>query len=403
MVDQQNEIKKIKVLRIINRFNLGGPTFNAALLTKYMEPEFSTKLVGGEKDESEADSFFILDQLELTPELIPEMKRSIGFRNDYQAYKHIKKIIKDYQPDIVHTHASKAGAIGRIAAIRCKVPIIVHTFHGNVFKGYFGAFKTAIYKQLERYLAKKSTAIIAISDLQKNELVNEHKICKASKIHVIPLGFDLSKFWTDKEIKRKKFRTRFNISDDEIAIGIVGRLVPIKNHQLFIQSVFTASKKTNQKIRAFIVGDGELYTDLVNYCKQHQIPYSTPENPGKNLITFTSWIKEIDEVNAGIDIAALSSNNEGTPVSLIEAQAAGTPIISTDVGGIRNIVKVGKTAYLTSQNNENEFVESLLKLIESAELRHEFAMHGRSFVEEKFHYNRLVSDMKSLYFDLLNS
>lgn len=203
MVEEKHDIKQIKVLRIINRFNLGGPTFNAAYLTRYMEPGFETLLIGGEKDDSEADSTFILDQLGIQANILTEMKRDVGLMNDYKSYRAIRKLIREYQPDIVHTHASKAGAVGRLAAFHEKVPVIVHTFHGNVLKGYFGAVKTTIYKKLERYLAKKSTAIIAISDLQKEELINEHHLCEASKIKVIPLGFDLSRFWTDQEEKEK--------------------------------------------------------------------------------------------------------------------------------------------------------------------------------------------------------
>ena len=154
--------KKIKVLRIINRFNLGGPTFNAAYLTKYLGPEFETLLIGGLKYEEEESSEFILEKLGIKPVVIPEMKRSISFKNDRIAYQKIKKIIKEYQPDIVHTHASKAGTLGRLAAAKCKVPVIIHTFHGHVFHSYFGKTKTLFYKTIERLLAKKSTKIIII-------------------------------------------------------------------------------------------------------------------------------------------------------------------------------------------------------------------------------------------------
>ncbi|HIB01897.1 MAG TPA: hypothetical protein EYO31_08570, partial [Phycisphaerales bacterium] len=151
-----------KVLRIINRFNLGGPTFNAAYLTKYLAPEFETKLVGGSKDDSEDSSEFIVRNLGIEPVIVPEMKRSINLKNDFTAYKKIYQIIKEFKPDIVHTHASKAGTLGRIAANRLKVPVIVHTFHGHVFHSYFSSAKTLLYKTIERYLSRKSTKIIAI-------------------------------------------------------------------------------------------------------------------------------------------------------------------------------------------------------------------------------------------------
>lgn len=267
------EKKKIKVLRIINRFNLGGPTFNAAYLTKYLSDDFETLLVGGDKDDSEESSTFILDQLDLKPIIIPEMRRNIGFKEDNIAYNKLKQIIKEFQPDIVHTHASKAGTLGRLAASKCKVPVIVHTFHGHVFHSYFGKTKTTFFKNIERYLARKSTAIIAISDIQKNELATIHKICKKPKIKVVPLGFDLSRFQENIEEKRKSFRSFYNIEEDEIAIGIIGRLVPIKNHKLFIDSINEIKDKTSKKIRVFIIGDGEEKDNLTNYCKSLNLDF----------------------------------------------------------------------------------------------------------------------------------
>ena len=151
-----------KVLRIINRFNLGGPTYNAAYLSKYMEPEYETLLVGGMHDPSEKSSEFILEELGLKPLIIPEMKREINLKNDRIAYKKIKKIIEEFQPDIVHTHASKAGALGRLAAYRMGVKVIIHTFHGHVFHSYFGKFKTELYKLIERRLARISSKIISL-------------------------------------------------------------------------------------------------------------------------------------------------------------------------------------------------------------------------------------------------
>ena len=148
---------KIRVLRIINRFNLGGPTYNVAYLSKYLSDDFETLLVGGAKDESEESSDFIVNNLGLKPIIVEEMMREIDFKNDFTAYKKIKKIIQEYKPDIVHTHASKAGTLGRLAAASSGVPIIIHTFHGHVFHSYFGKLKTAFYKNIEHFLAKKST------------------------------------------------------------------------------------------------------------------------------------------------------------------------------------------------------------------------------------------------------
>ena len=389
-----------RVLRIINRLNIGGPTYNAAYLTKYLSNDFETLLVAGEKDETEDSSQFILHELGLKPIIIPEMKRAVNLKNDRIAYQKIKEIIADFKPDIVHTHASKAGAIGRLAAYKMKVPVILHTFHGHVFHSYFGKVKTTIYKTIERNLARKSTKIIAISAIQKKELSTIHKIAKPNKIEVIPLGFDLNKFKENKKDKRKIFRQKWLIEDDEIAIGIIGRLVPIKNHHFFLNVAKNISKLSTKKVRFLIIGDGELRDELENYCNQLEIDFSTEKNATNTLLTFTSWITDIDVALAGLDIVALTSKNEGTPVSLIEAQAAGKPIVSTNVGGIENIVIPNETALLSNINDEQLFTENMLSLIEDDRKRIAFSQKG-SHVFKSFHYDRLVGDMEKLYCQLL--
>ncbi len=389
-----------KVLRIINRFNIGGPTYNAAYLSKYLSKNFETLLVAGEKDETEDSSQFILHELGLKPIIIPEMKREINLKNDRIAYQKIKDIIADFKPDIVHTHASKAGAIGRLAAYKMKVPVILHTFHGHVFHSYFGKVKTTIYKTIERNLARKSTKIIAISPIQKKELSTIHKIAKPNKIEVIPLGFDLNKFKDNQKEKRNSFRQKWLIEDDEIAIGIIGRLVPIKNHHFFLNVVKNIKEATTKKVRFLIIGDGELRDELENYCNQLEIDFSTEKNATNALLTFTSWITDIDVALAGLDIVALTSKNEGTPVNLIEAQAAGKPIVSTNVGGIENIVIPNETALLSNISDEQSFAENMLSLIEDDYKRMAFSQKG-THVFKSFHFDRLVGDMEKLYCQLL--
>lgn len=391
-----------KVLRIINRFNLGGPTYNVAYLSKYMAPEYETLLIGGKFGESEGSSDFIVKKLGLHPIIIPEMQREINAKNDYIAYQKIKKIIKRFQPDIVHTHASKAGFLGRAAAHSLDVPIVLHTFHGHVFHSYFNKYKTQLYKGLERNMAKKSDKIIAISNIQKEELCNIHKIADESKFQVIPLGFDLDRFKDNYEGKRADFRAKYKLQNDEIAIGIVGRLVHVKNHKLFIDAIAKLKANTNKKIRVFIIGDGELKPELISQAKYLGLSTcDTQINGHIPDIMFTSWITNIDWAYAGLDLACLTSRNEGTPVSLIEAQAGSTPIVSTNVGGIENVVIPQKTALLSENNNLEDFAQKLQEVVNNDSLRESMSLQGWDFVHKRFHYNRLVNDMKNLYNDLL--
>ena len=391
-----------KVLRIINRFNLGGPTYNVAYLTKYLEPEFETLLVGGMKDETEASSDYIVKKLGIEPVIVDSMRRSINPINDYEAYREIKQIIQEFKPDIVHTHAAKAGTVGRLAAFSCKVPIVVHTFHGHVFHSYFGIVKTTIFKTIERQLAKNTSAIVAISEKQKDELANVYHIAPAEKIKVIPLGFDLDRFREGVLEKRTNFRKEYNMNDDEIAIGIIGRLVPVKNHALFLKAIQFALTNTTKKIRAFIIGDGEEKENIIALARELNLDFAEGSTPSsKAALTFTSWIKDVDRALAGLDILCLTSFNEGTPVSLIEAQAANKPIVTTNVGGIENIVLKDRTALLADINDDQTYCEHLLRLIQNDTLRQQFGSEGWDFVKVKFHYSRLVNDMKNLYNGLL--
>jgi glycosyltransferase involved in cell wall biosynthesis len=387
-----------KILRIINRFNLGGPTYNAAYLTKYLEPDYETLLIGGQHDESEKSSMHILDNLGLKPIIIPEMQRSLNPYKDQIAFKKIQNIIKEFKPDIVHTHAAKAGALGRRAAYKMGVKQIYHTFHGHVFHSYFGSFKTRIFKEIEKNLAKKSTKIIAISEIQKRELSKIHKICPEKKIEVIPLGFDLERFNTDKDSKRKEFRKKWNLKENEIAIGIIGRLVPIKNHKFFIDAIQEVLKKSEFPLRAFIVGDGEEKQNIVNYIKNKNLDFSLDYTPAR--FQLTSWIKEIDRVNSGMDIICLTSLNEGTPVSLIEAQASGKPIVSTKTGGIENIVLENKTALLSEKNDLHNFSKNLLSLVNDSNKRKLLSKFGLEKSKD-FHYDQLVNNIKNLYENIL--
>ncbi len=392
-----------RVLRIMNRMAVGGPILNATYLTRYLSPDFETLLVVGEKEDHEKSAAYLATQLGIEYKTIPAMGRSVKPLSDYQAYKELKNLIREFKPDIVHTHAAKPGALGRLAAASCKVPVVVHTFHGHVFHSYFNSVKTRFFLNVERFLAKKSSAIIAISEQQKKELVNDFKIAPEEKFHVVPLGFDLDKFRTGQAEKRKSFREEFGVQNDEVAIGIIGRLVPIKNHPLFLRAIDYVLKNSGKKIRAFIIGDGESRQELEGLANELNIRFSTEKDSSHpHPLVFTSWRSDVDLINAGLDIICLTSFNEGTPVSLIEAQAANKPVVSTRVGGIADIVIEGKTAFLTDVNDEEGFSKYLFNLVEDEGLRNRMAASSHIDVLERFSYRRLVKDVSQLYNELLN-
>ena len=393
-----------KILRIVNRFNLGGPAYSIAYLTKYLDPRFEIMLIGGQKDDFEESSEFILQELGVEYRVLRDMRRAVNLKQDLRSYRELKKIISEFKPDIVHTHAAKAGAIGRLAAHKMKVPVIVHTFHGHVFHSYFGKLKTGFYIALERYLAKKSTGIITLSTMQHHEICNIHKICPNDKAQIVPLGIDINRFQENQNKKRIQFRQEWNIEEDTIAIGIVGRIVPIKNHSFFLKGLCKVKDLTGKKVTGIIIGDGDLTHAVKLEAMELGLTISTPTASVPNAdIIFTSWIRSIDVANAGLDIMCLTSLNEGTPVSLIEAQASSLPVIATDVGGVKDIMLDGKSGMLVNRNDFRTYVSALLQLIESKNQRELMGIAGKEFVFANFHYKQFCKKMENIYSQLLDS
>lgn len=373
------------------------------ILTKYLAPEFETKLITGIEDKGERRANFLIDEYGIEPVFINEMRRSVNPLQDLIAYNAVRKIIKDFKPDIVHTHAAKAGAIGRVAAAAANVPVVLHTFHGHAFHSYFNKIVSGVFVNIERGLAKKSTRIIAISKMQKDELANDFKICNKEKIEVIPNGIDLSKFSEHLGEKRSKWRRQFNISDDAVLVGIVGRMAPVKNHAMFVEVIEKCMQKCeNSKVHFVIIGDGETREATKTLLFQKNIPYNYfPDNKELKKVLLTSWQTEMDMVYAGLDIVCLTSLNEGTPISVIEAQAARKPIISTNVGAVADTMLDNQSGFLVNNFDTSDFSDKICSLISDSQLRTQMGDMGYDFVYKTYSHIRLVEDMRQLYRSLL--
>lgn len=386
-----------KVLRILNRFNVGGPVYNASYLTADLSEDFETLLIGGPHEEGEGDALYIPESLGLKVRVINAMQRTPDGKIDLLALKEIRSIMREFKPDIVHTHAAKAGALGRIAAKLEGVPIVVHTFHGHVFHSYFGLFKTWIYKNIERFLARITTKIVVISEGQQCDIVDRFRICGRQKTCIIPLGFDLDRFAENRDHKRKIFREELRLEDDETAVALIGRLAPIKNHAMFIRA---ARATKGKKIRYYIIGDGTERLKIQHLCDELGVSYGTgAENTD---VVFLGWISDLDRILPGFDIIALTSLNEGTPVSLIEAQAAGLPVVSTDAGGVRDVVLHEQSGFIVDTLDDDGFVSHLVQLHEDCGLRFAMGKLGQQHVLAHFGRKRLAADTKRLYLELLH-
>ena len=375
------ETEKIRILRIISRLNIGGPSIHSLLLSKKLESQFfESHLIFGTSNTLEgtlaptgAQSFNYY--------YIPTLQRDISLLKDLRSFISILKIIKKVRPHIVHTHQAKAGLLGRIAALTMGVPIRIHTFHGHVFHSYFSHWKSKFFILLERILARYSH-LIAISENQKKEL--EIYLKHPPSISVIPLGLELKTFQNLPPQGHVKKQWGFPINS--VLVGIVGRLAPIKNHDLFLDIAQELKNKCPHVI-FLIVGDGE------------RRPYLEKRIQNENLdnIKMLGWQRDLKTIYSLLDIVVLTSLNEGTPVSLIEAAACQKPIVSANVGGVSSIVQHETNGYLVHNHNKSDFINFLEKLIQNKELRETMGKSLQQKIIEYFGEDHLVQDIEGLY------
>jgi len=386
-------MEKKKILRIISRLNIGGPAIHVILLSEALNRDgYKDTLVCGSVSDCEGDMKYFADDRNVIPLVIPELKRDISFKDDLTAFYKLYTIMRKERPHIVHTHAAKAGALGRVAAILSGVPIKIHTFHGHIFDGYFSPVKAKIFLLIERFLALFTDKVITVSESVKEEIVNKLKVTKDSKCAVVMLGFELDRF-LDSEKARGAFRKELSVPDGVILIGIVGRIVPIKNHRMFLDAAkILLDKSTGKKIMFVIVGDGELAGYLKDYSKNLGIDKS---------VVFTGWRKDLPHIYADLDIVTLTSLNEGTPVSIIEAMASARPVVATAVGGVKDLIVSGECGFLVKREDAQDLADKIELLIKDSDKRTRFGYRARELVRNKYSKERLVGDIKNLYEECL--
>jgi len=380
-------------MHIIARLNIGGGSIYAILLTSGLDKErFESFLVSGTVGKNEGDMSYLAEQYGIKPIIIPELGREIGIKNDLFTLYKLYKLIKSQKPDIVHTHTAKAGTLGRIAAVLAGVPYKVHTFHGHVLHSYFGTVKTKVFIWIERILARFTSRIIVVSPLQYQELCHQIKIASADKFSIIRIGFDLEEFFNIGKYCGK-LRKELNISENIPLVGIVGRLTAIKNHELFLRSAKRVLEK-NTNVKFVIVGGGELEAELKKVAVSLNI---------QDEVIFLGWRKDMLSIYADLDIVALTSLNEGTPVTLIEAMASGKAVVATSVGGVPDIVFDGQTGILVPSRDEEKFAKSIVNLLQDPSKRQDLGKHGREFAMDNYRKERLVANISKLYESLMSN
>ena len=444
--------EKIKVLRVIARLNIGGPAIHTILLSSHLERfGYQTLLIAGQVASGEGDMNYLAKTEGVEPIIIPRLGRRLLPLSDLAAFIRILRLLFSWRPQIVHTHTAKAGAVGRVATAvynmaqgarhrarglvrrkfqpqgtqgqresinseKCKV---VHTFHGHVLHGYFSNFRSRLFQSIEKILAKYTDVIVVVSEQQRDELCTKFGVGRPEQYWVVPLGLNLGPFERASE-SRGKLRSSLGLPEiGENLVAIVGRLTAIKNHSMFLESVRALIRENGDtRAKFLIVGDGELRDNLERMAKDLEL--------GDRVI-FTGWLRELGPLYADVDLLAVTSNNEGTPVAVIEAMAAGLPVIATDVGGVRELIsecgmrpparrglRPGGSAELTEGEFEicergvlvrkgdvQGFVKGLKYLLEHPEKGREMGRRGQEYVIRNHSVERLVSDIDKLYKSLL--
>ncbi len=411
----------MKIVRVIARLNVGGPSKHVIWLTKGLQnSECESLLVAGTVPPGEDDMSYFATEQGVSPIFVSQMSREISLKDALSIWKLYRLFVRE-RPDIVHTHTAKAGTVGRVAGLlyrwltpgallgRPRPCLFVHTYHGHIFHSYYGPAKTRLFLLIEKLLARLVTdRIIVVSKQQRREINEEFGVGRADRFSVIPLGLDTTVFAEWKE-RGESFRAELGLGPDDILVGIVGRLTEIKNHELFLHAAAEYKSKFSRqpaaaRVRFVVIGDGSL---------RKQLGQQTHSLGLAGDITFVGGRRDLEDIYPALDIVALTSRNEGTPLTLIEAMANARPVISTAVGGVIDLLGdplpansdaafvICERGIRVRPNDAPAFAAGLGRLVADPQLRRDIGERGLQFVTGNYSRERLLQDMRNLYADLL--
>ena len=404
-----------KVLRIIARLNVGGPARHVVWLSQGLKGAgYETLLVAGVVPPGEDDMSYIAAEAGVTPCVVPQMSREVSPKDALTIWKLFRLMLRE-QPAIVHTHTAKAGTVGRVAGLiyRWLTPSallgkpracrFVHTYHGHVFHSYYSPRKTRLFLAIEKCLARLVTdRIVVVSHQQRREINESFRVGTPEQFAVIPLGIDMS-VYADWEKRRSIARAELKADENDVLIGIVGRLTEIKNHKLFLEAAARLRKLTNSTVRFLIIGHGNLRGVLDAQTKTLGL---------NDSVSFLGTRKDPENFYPALDIVALTSLNEGTPLTLIEAMANARPVVATAVGGVVDLLgqsqresdgyALCERGISVRTGDAEGFAHALAHLIEDEELRRELGGRGLDFVKQHYAKERLLADVSELYAQLMN-
>ena len=392
----------IRIARIITRLNVGGPAIQAIEMSARLESiGYHTLLVHGRLGTGEGDMRYLVPSPHpFEMEYVRALRREPAPLADAAAVAQVFRLLRRFRPDIVHTHMAKAGSVGRTAAMLYNVSRattghrarLVHTYHGHVLDGYFSAGTATVFTGIERTLARRSDALIAVSPSVLHDLRDRHRIGAADRFRVIPLGFDLSRFAAIGPDDRVAARRELALDANAHVAAFVGRLTAIKQPDLFVEGADRIAR-VDEGARFLIAGGGELDASLRAAVAQRGL---------SDRVRFLGWQRHLETVYAASDLIAVTSRNEGTPVALIESMAAGVPGVSFDVGGVSDVITSSDLGALVADGDVDALVAAMRRLFDDERRRQEIGARARASVLARFGIDRLVHDLTGLYRDLLS-
>jgi glycosyltransferase involved in cell wall biosynthesis len=375
--------QRVRILRVVSNLRVSGPALQAILLAAQLnDDDYETLLVAGKTPDNDDTLVDTARRYGVEPVFVPDLRRTTNPLTQWRAVRALYRLIREYQPDVIHTHLTMAGLWGRVLGRLLGVPVIVHTFHEHPFRGIYGRLQTFTFVQMERGLARLTDSIITLSEGLRREIVDHYHLTRRSRITVLPLGFDLSAF-ANMPRRAGLFRQMQHLPPDAPLVGIIGRLVPVKNHALFLEAAALLHRE-RPDVRFVIIGDGALRPALEAQAAALGL---------RGCVTFTGWLREMPTVYSDLDVLAISSFNEGTPVPIIEALASGCAVVATQVGGVADLLDNGAFGQLVPSGDAAALAAALRHALDHppdpAAARH--AMLSRYSIE------RLVADLASLY------
>ncbi len=387
----------MKIARAIARLNIGGPAIQAVLLTRELaDAGHSTSLLVGNVPESEGSMEYLADEMGVDLVRISGLSREVSVFSDLRAFWNLYRWLKRERPDILHTHTAKAGALGRLAAFASGIPC-VHTYHGNVFEGYFSRKKSAAYVLIERLLARGTKRIIAVSPRQREDLAGRFRVAPADRISTVRLGFDLDGF-----LNVAQARFSENNGHRPLSVAWVGRLTAVKDPLMF-PKIAALCAGANANTTFLMVGDGELRAQV------------EAENRSLGLadrLRLIGWQRDMVSIYRQVDTLLLTSINEGTPVAAIEAMAAGCAVVLPDVGGVADLMwghpenlsgySLFDNGILVTRRTPETFAAALNWLALNPQRRARMGRAANLFAQQNFSKERLVQEIEKVYVSVLD-